>query len=40
MVVALPRPDPRRLPRFTAAEARELAATLTALANELDRSPG
>ncbi|TDC53925.1 hypothetical protein E1212_03785 [Jiangella ureilytica] len=36
VVVALARPGARTLPAFTAAEARELAAALTALANELD----
>jgi hypothetical protein len=40
VVVALARPRTRRLPAFTAAEARELAATLAALAGELDGSAG
>ncbi|WP_157574889.1 hypothetical protein [Jiangella muralis] len=36
VVVALARTHPGRPPRFTAAEARELAATLTTLADALD----
>ncbi|SDT31804.1 hypothetical protein [Jiangella sp. DSM 45060] len=36
VVVALARTHPGRPPRFTAAQARELAATLTTLADELD----
>ncbi|MBB5791611.1 hypothetical protein [Jiangella mangrovi] len=36
IVVALARPTPRTLPRFTAAEARELAGALTALAGALE----
>ncbi|SEE58903.1 hypothetical protein [Jiangella alba] len=36
VVVALARTRPGRPPRFTAAQARELAATLTTLADELD----
>jgi hypothetical protein len=41
VVLALARPDghrPPRLPRLSAAEARELAAALTELADQLDRS--
>lgn len=39
VVVSLIRSDARRPPRFSAAEVRELAALLTALADELER-PG
>lgn len=38
VVVVLARPDARRSPRFTAREAREIAAALTALADEIEAS--
>jgi hypothetical protein len=40
VVIALPRTGGRRLPRLSSAEARELAAALTELADQLDRSAG